>query len=418
MNDILIRFRLFSFLAVVVLMILPSGCSDKSQPDQDAVPEDAVSGDAETPKETKRVDKKKKKKEKFLFKVDKFSRQTPVIVVDGRPITKGQYDDWLDVRCRMALFLDEKKMTAENLASTKHNLRSRAPAELIRNELIQHYAQTNGIVPSAQRLKAAEKELMQKYGKKLKTVDQVAKRLGGACTNMLSQIVFLDALDNECMARNATNDLTHVTDAEVDAQMARIKKWNEIAAQKVKESYEKAKKAKDEILAGAFFEDVAKKYAEVSPADGRDWDTVELGEFQADEPIAKWLVTAKPGDVSDPIEYDDVIAIFGLKSMYDGEAPEGYTPMKQYELVRCAFHAYEKIEEPGDREELRKAMIEERRSVVFRALGSTLLDAAKIEFPKGDDIFSEPRPVLPKEPAKAKKKKAGKNPKKILKGNL
>ena len=119
-------------------------------------------------------------------------------------------------------------------------------------------------------------------------------------------------------------------------------------------------------------------------------------------------MTAKVGDISDPLAYDDVIAIFGLVRMYDGEAPDGYEAMKQYELVRCSFHAYEKIEEPEDKEELRAGMLEERRAAVIRELGSKLLESAKVEFPKGEDIFNELRPPPPKPPAKKKNKKKAK----------
>ena len=387
----------------VILAVLLSGCSDKSTPSKDGV-------SASTNATAKASAKKKKKKNvpREVFPVDKLPADTPIMIVEGRTVTQKQYADWLDMRCRIVLSKDGKPYDAAKYNSIKKGIRSRIPVELIRRELMMHYAQTNGIDVSESHLKKAQDAFVKMYGRNAKSFAQVAARLGGACTNVLTDVVYLTALDELCIERNATNDIHQITDAEVDAQMARIKKWNEIAAQKDKESYDKAAKAKKEILAGTSFEEVARKYAEVAPEDGHAWDTVELGEFQADEPLAQWLMTAKVGDISDPLAYDDVIAIFGLVRMYDGEAPEGYEAMKQYELVRCSFHAYEKIEEPEDKEELREGMLEERRSAVIRELGSKLLESAKVEFPKGEDIFNELRPPPPKPPAKKKNKKKAK----------
>ena len=387
----------------VILAVLMLGCSDQASSSKEGLSESSSNAAAKA--SSKKKKKKKKTPPKEVYPIDKLSADTPIMIVEGRPVTQKQYADWLDMRCRIILAQDGKPYDAAKYNSTKKGIRSRIPVELIRRELMLHYAQTNGIVLSSSRIKKAKEEFLKTYGRNAKTVDQMAARLGGASTNVLSDVIYLTALDEECLERNATNDIHQITDAEVDAQMARIKKWNDIAAQKDKESYEKAAKAKKEILAGTPFEVVTRKYAEVAPDDGHAWDTVELGEFQADEPLAQWLMTAKVGDISDPLAYDDVIAIFGLVRMYDGEAPEGYEAMKQYELVRCSFHAYEKIEEPEDREELRASMLEERRSQVIRELGSRLLESAKVEFPKGEEIFNEVRPPPPRRPPAKKKNK-------------
>ena len=412
MNLWLKSFRFFSVGLIVSLMaVTPLGCSDNASSSQNPSAKNSTKK-VDAGKEAKDKTPKKKKKKKAPesgFAIDKLPPETPVIVIGGKNITKKQYADWLEFKCRIILEQRGKKYDKQEYERTKKGIRSRIPTELIRLELMRQYAATNGIVPSAERLKAAEDKLLGLFGKKLKTIDQVAAKLGGESAKMLPQLVYLDAIDAICIERNATNDLFNVTDAELDAQMARIKKWNETADEKTKESIEKGIKAKKEILAGAFFENVAKKYAEVSPEDGHEWETVELGEFQADEPLAQWLMTAKVGDISDPIEYDDVIAIFGLRAMYDDEASEGSAPVKQYDLVRCSFHAYEKIEEPADRDELKAGILEERRAVVFRELGTRLLENARIELPQGEAIFNEIRRKPPKPPARkkpAKKRKA------------
>ena len=395
----------------VVLAVLLLGCSDKeaSADKGTSGKEGANVSSKDVMKKSAKKKRKKKNAQKPVFPIDKLPPDTPVMIIGGRTVTQKHYADLLDVRCRLVLSQDGKPFDVAKYNSIKHGIRARMPVELIRRELMLHYAQTNHIELSTSRLKQVEDAFLKMYGRNAKTLDQMAARLGGASARVLPDLVHLQALDEECLERNATNDIHRITDAEVDAQMERIKKWNETAAQKDKESYEKAAKAKKEILGGTPFEVVARKYAEVTPEDGHAWDTVELGEFQADEPLAQWLMTAKEGDISDPLPYDDVIAIFGLVRMYDGEAPEGYEAKKQYELVRCSFHAYEKIEEPEDREELRAGMLEERRSSLIREFGAKLLElAAKPEFPQGEEIFNEKRPEQPKNNKKRGRKKRGK----------
>lgn len=395
---------------LVMLLVVVSGCSDgssapKSSPSGSVTNEVAASLSAlKKEKEKKKEKGKKKQAEAPYFPIDKLSPETAVIVIDGRKITQQQYMDWLDVKSRLGLTLVGKPLDAASLGEARRNVRARIPIELIRFDLMRHYASTNHVVPSEKRLKESETSLVRMVGKKgLNTVEKIAEKLGGRSGSVLPKIIYLDALDSECIERCATTDVHKISEAELDAQLARIKKWNETASQKDKESYDKAARAKKEILAGAPFADVTRKYAEVSPEDGEEWDTVELSEFQADEPIARWLMTAKSGDVSDPMEIDDVIAIVGLKSISDSEDSEGDVPVKEYELMRCAFHAYERIDEPESREELAKGMLEERRAEVLRSLGRALTAACNIEYPEGDAIFKEaaPRPRH-QEPAKKK----------------
>ncbi len=395
----------FAFLIGVLWLASFSGCSEDSASERSGMANGSENVSTSADEKKSKASKKKRNKGKARateYKVDKLPSEEPIMVIDGKTVTQGDYADFLDVKCRVMLAADGKLKDSKAFEKTKQSIRHRVPTEIIRYELMHHYAETNGIVPSAESLKESELRLLRMCGKGAKSVDQVVARLGGASGRVLPKLIYQDALDRACILKAATNDVEHITDAEVDERMALVRKWNETAAKKDAESFEKAAKAKAEILAGGYFEKVAANSAEVSPDDGREWDTVELGELQADDPLARWLMTAKVGDISDPMEYEDVIAIFGLKRLYDFEMTDGEPPIKQYELVRCAFHAYEKIEEPASREELRDAMLEARRAEVFRELGSRLLECARVEFPHGESIFN------PTKFKKARRKDAGK----------
>ena len=377
---------------VILALFLFAGCSDDTSSAQGGVSKgikgDKGSESAKSMKKGKGVKKKKKKSQEEKFKIDQLPPETPVMVVEGKVVTQKDYQDYLDLKCRIMLAKQGKLKDAKEFEKVRRSNRARIPTEIIRYELMRRYAETNGISPTADQLNASKMRVLGMFGKGNETLEQVAAMLGGASARILPMLIHQNALDEACVLKNATNDVTHITDAELDERLALVKKWNDTAKQKDQESIDKAAKAKKEILAGAKFEVVARKYAEVSPGDGREWDTVELGEFQADEPLAQWLMTAKVGDVSDPMEYEEVIAIFGLKGVEDVKLSDDEPPVKQFELVRCAFHAYEKIEVPEDREVQRADMLEYRRAEVFRNLGSKLLECAHVEFPQGESIFN------------------------------
>ena len=108
------------------------------------------------------------------------------------------------------------------------------------------------------------------------------------------------------------------------------------------------------------------------------------------------------------MDLEDGISIIGLKMKYPGEvAPDGNMTPETYELVRCAFHAFDRIEDyGGDRESIVNEMLEERRNETMLVLRGILEKECKIEFPSGNDLFK---------PLKKKKAKAGK-PEKKAKG--
>ena len=89
---------------------------------------------------------------------------------------------------------------------------------------------------------------------------------------------------------------------------------------------------------------------------------------------------------------------------------EGEKVVRSYELVRCTFHAYEKIDVPENREQLRRDMLAERKRAAFQELGMKLMENAKIEYPQGTAIFevAKPKKKSHKKPAKAYNKEGGK----------
>ena len=346
-------------------------------------------------KTEKRVSAKKKAKFKSPYPIDNLPAETVVVTVNGQGITQQEYVDWLRVKGKMVLLKKKRKAKSFDIGEyTKAIIenRTRVHWELIRCELIRQYAETNGLLVTESALTKSWDKMSNLVSRASTAFPRPLPAEAARERKVFEKIARMSVLDELCLRHSATNNLTTVTDAEIDAQLKWIDEWNKTADQKDAESIAKAKKAKQEILSGVPFAEAAKKYSEVAPNEGEDWETFELDEFQADEPLAQWLVTAKQGDISEPIELEDGYSIIGVRQILE-ETPEekDERPVKSYELVRCTFHSYEKIEVPTDRELFRKEMLAARREFAFQELGVKVMENAKIDYPKGTKIFEIPQ---------------------------
>ena len=371
-----------SIIAAVLIVAGFVGCSK-----EEVKPTSGKPGAAEKGKSAK----KKAPKLKSPFAIDNLPGDTVVISVNGVGITQQEYQDWLRVKSKFTLLSKKKKQKKFDIGEFTQSVldcRFRIHGELIRCELVRQYAETNGLMASQESVAKNMASLSNQWKRAITAFPKPSAEESRHDDAVLRKIATMSALDEVCIRNFSTNDLTKVTDEDVKVELQRIEEWNKTADQKNIESVEKAKKARLEILGGALFTEVAKKYAEVAPNEGEEWETFELDEFQADDPMAQWLMTAKQGDISQPIEMEDGYAIVGVRQIIE-EKPEDEDekPSKSYELVRCTFHAYEKIDPPEDLKQFRKDILIERKQSAFQNFGAHLMDTCTIDYPKGTSIF-------------------------------
>ena len=315
---------------------------------------------------------------------DTLSVTSVVVRVDGEEITKADVLAWWNARVKMfsagrGLSLDSKEAKRFRGA-----VRDRSFAELVRNAMIRSYALKHGIKPRPDRIKAAEKRIMAELRKPKSSFQSFSKSMGPDEGTMFVNMIHADALSEAVVETLTTNDIYHVTEEEFTNRVEFIRVTNERTDATNKIIRARAAKARQEILDGAYFSDVANKYADFNPEQGEKWRQVQLDEFDGDHPLCVWLARSEVGAISEPMDLEDGISIIGLKMKYPGEvAPDGNMTPETYELVRCAFHAFDRIEDYGGEEK-----------------------ECKIEFPSGNDLFK---------PLKKKKAKAGK-PEKKAKG--
>ena len=350
-----------------------------------------------------------KKKEKPLPLIDRMPETGVVVRVNGIDITKKEFANWEDLRVKIWAYAHGRPFDGktEDVKRFKNGNRTRVIGELIKRILIREYAKTNGIDVSEERIREEEQKFLKSVKKPKAKFESLAAKFGEESFAHLKDAVAADALAGVVIEKTSTNDLRNVTEEEITNRVEFVKKWNDEADRKNAIAREKAAKAKAEIIAGAKFVDVAAKYSEYCPEYGNAWESVRLDEFEGDDPLLKWLVGAKVGDISDPLDLDDGISIVGLKMMYEAEpAEDGKAAVMEYELVRCCFYAYEKQEVIEDRADLVEDMLELRREKAMEDLRQKLTGSVNIEFPSGRNLFyAERKPAK----AKGKAKKGGKS---------
>lgn len=382
------------FLILIMAIFAMTGCKREG--------EKASDGKSKQP-QVEKAAPAKKPKPKTLF--DRLSPTSVVVRVDKKyEVTKADLLAWWDARVKVFVAGRGVGMadSADEARRYRASCRDRVLAELVRNTMILSYAEKRGITAKKSRIVAFEKKAMSEVKKPKMAFATFAKSLGVSEGEMFTRMIHEDALAEAVIETFATNDLYHVTEAEFSNRVAFVKSWNERTDATNKIVRLRAAQAKKEILAGGQFEDVAKKYADFSPEEGKLWQRVQLDELDGDDPLCQWLLRANVGDISDPIDVEDGCSIVGLQMKYPGEeGPDGQKTLETYELVRCAFHAFDKVEDyGGDRKLIIQEMLEERRSDLMLELREKLKKESVIEFPNGTNLFE-----LPEKKKRAKKGK-------------
>ncbi len=379
-----------SIVALFVLGLFLVGCSDKDGKASSSAKSGA------------------KKAIKSAYRIDSLPATSVVMRVNGHGITQADYAAWYRLREKIyrATYRLPPNETSDRTRSFIRDNRNRMAGELMRRELMRQEADRLGVVVPEENVRRLEKRFMAAIKRADEPFENVDKIFGPEDAKTLRKTLYMDARDVLCVEKATTNDLKNVSDKELDEYIERAKKWNEEAENKMVAQRERALKVREEILNGGIFATVTSNRADLAKDEGGMWQTWSIAEaMEENEALAKWLLTAKIGDISGPIDFEDGLAIVGLKYIHEEESPEeGKEPEKEYELVRCTFFAYDKLEDFEDRKELTKDILRERRREALNELGVRLLGSAKIEFPLGEGIFAKSGKK------KAKKKPNGKKP--------
>lgn len=431
--------RLFTSLFLSLLLI---GCGKEGQK--------SISSDNGGTNKVSAVEAKRKAPRPQPV-VDTLAPTAVVVRVNGHDITQKDFKALERVRGKIWALCNNHPIDVFDRETRKEMGKKRMPilGSMIKDELIRQYAEKKGIRASDDRLKVQERKYLKIMKKGKSTLDDIAKLLGDEDGQSLKRMVYQDALIDTVLQGTTTNSLFTITEQEITNYVKFVQSHNEMADKKNADSMARARAAKAEILAkvasnatikvdsakilkdiksvaqkeagtnkvskallrdtylensNTVFAVTARKYADTNSWEGVSWQSLELSELDAESPLLQWLVQAQVGDITDPMELDDGIAIIGLKLKNELEPlEEGQPPLYEYELVRCYFYYYEKLPEYSERADIIEAIREARWNLAMGEVREKLTKDAVIEFPCGRNLF-----YPKKQKIKKKSKDAGK----------
>jgi len=370
---------------------------------------------------TNQVTKAKKAAVRPRAPIDAMPATGVVVRVNGHDVTKAEYATWENLRCRIrALSMGRNPAKPdEDLMRFRRSGRMAVLGELIKREQVRQYAKEKGIVAPPEKIRQQEREHLRLIRRGKATWEKGVGDFPADEAKMFREdVVTGRVLLDEVLKGLSTNDIFTVTDEHVRNRIASDRKYNEMVDALNATNRLRAVRAREEILTGTgsnLFAVVTSRVADTNAWEGAEWDTVTLDEFDADDPLARWLSRAEMGDISEPLVLEDGLSIVGVKRKYPADVPDeaGQTPPDEYELVRCYFYYYDKRDEITDRKELEKDIIASRRMVALQQLEEILKPKLKIEFPSGNNLFhakgsQKKGKVTPNPKKKSAKKKSQK----------
>lgn len=321
--------------------------------------------------------------------IEQLDADDPVLYVNGEKITKRDFMALLVLRDKLwrlqqRLPLEPTPDESEAfLAEANHGIMM----ELIHRAMFRQYAKEINAIPSEASVKQLSEQIaITLYGPGA-TIDGIANMIGGDAGNLFRKVPVIDAQDALLRQSVTTNDLENVSEAEIKEREEFVAKFDANADELNAKAAARLMEAKTRILAGADFAEEAANIAEaVNPQFGKMWGTFEIQEFPADEELHQWLLTAQEGDISDPLDLEDGIAIVKLLAKGKGEAPFDLEPPDAYTLARCTTQAFDKMQFQ-DREQMSRQLLIWKQQAAQRQLGAMLSARAVVEYPNGTNLF-------------------------------
>lgn len=322
--------------------------------------------------------------------IDELDLDDPVLYVNKEKITRRDFEALVLLRDRLWRIHQNVGFVVSpaELDEFRYQVGDRAMLELIQRALFRQYAEEKGIKPTSENVEAATKALLKSLRKPYASMTDIAAAIGGDAGKLFLTVPYVDAQNALSRQSVTTNDLDNVSEAEIKRRIDFVKRFDANAEAMNKKARERLMEVKKRVLQGADIADEAKKVVDsVYPEYAKKWGDFEIQEFPADEDLHKWLLTAKPGDLSDPLDTEDGIAIVKVVAKRKGEAPEGMPRPDAFTLVRCTVKACEKMKHQNP-EEMKSQLLLWKRQEAQRALGVMLTDSAVIEYPNGTNLFN------------------------------
>ena len=269
--------------------------------------------------------------------ISQMSPDDVLYFVNGEKITKKDYSE--ESAILEGLYKLQRGSDAAASKSGRkflRGLRKNIPSQLLQRKLYVQAAMESGVQPSAE----GEAQFREKFIKTLPRRpkgSELEKVMGLEAYARLEKKFAEDALIDAYRAHYWTNSYLTVSEEAISNKWEEVQRVNAKADVMNAKMRAKALEFRKKVLDGGDFGELTLKYAKVHPEYGTNWTSAVLAEFTPEEDIYKWLINAKEGDISEPLEMDDGLAIVKVVSRHNADLPKGFKPEDEYTMVRCTF---------------------------------------------------------------------------------
>lgn len=340
------------------------------------------------------------------------SPDSVLLRVNGKSVTKADFLGIQSVNEKIFRLHEGIQLWKPDKRASRwtYNNEQRVAESLLERELFRQEADRRGLHAPEEKLKKTYDEYLRHMKCPDQPIDVVLLQFGKEDAVRFRQMIADDIRFEMLRHAETTNGVVEVTDEELAVYLKAAKEFNANADRLNEKSREKALKFRKEVLSGGNFTALTKKYAELLPEHGKQWNDYAVEELPDDWPLKAWLKTAKGGDVSEPIDTLDGLSVVGLLYQYEADVPAGMEKAMRKttvnKLVKCTFKIYEKCSE--NPKEVRKQLFAKKMKLLQKQIGERLFDAAVIEYPNGINWFPPyERPKRAQGGGKGKREKGG-----------
>lgn len=307
--------------------------------------------------------------------------------VNGEKITKADFDERFALESTIfKLRREGSQFAPKALKNYIAGIKKNIPSHLVQRKLFLQAAGKAGVKADEKAVAKLNSDFLKGLPRRPKE-GELEKKLGSEVFSAYKKSLEEDAIIAEYRAKYWTNSFLTVSEEAISNKWAEVLRVNAKADKMNAKTREKALEFKQKVLEGGDFGELTQKYAKVHPEYGTNWVSAVLADFSPEEDIYKWLVNAKTGDISEPLEMDDGLAIVKLVSRHRADLPKALKPEDEFTMVRCTFYIFNKYEEGTTPELIRKVFLDEQLKKAHGELGVKLWHEAVIELPNGEDFF-------------------------------
>lgn len=268
---------------------------------------------------------------------------------------------------------------------TRNGLAANVPKWWVDSVLLRHAARRLGVTIDEKDLARCRNDYMQ--GHKFQGTYEDFIVYTRADRAMLDYDIETETLKKAVLLHEYP-DLRGLSEEQVAEVRTRYEDFNRVALATNAVKMALATNVYRQVAAGLDFQKAGEKYGELFREQEKYWKKLTPADF-ADQVLKDWAFPAKLGAVSPPLDLEDGISIVKVLKKKDGVITE--TPLAEniaeVELARITFKALATAKVPND-EELRANILKFRTQESEREFFGKLREAAKAEYPLGEDFVS------------------------------